>query len=104
MCGVQPHRPWRSGLWGKSVSSRQPPVPEAAPWELALGPSCRRAQAGPVARSLQGGHLPRVVLRTVGEQEQLCPSERRLWGSGCSGHGGPSSLARREGTPSWGPD
>ena len=57
-----------------------------------------------MARSLQGGHLPCAVLRTVGEREWLCRSERRLWGSGCSGHREPSSLAMGEGTPSWGPD
>lgn len=102
MCVVQPHRPRGSGLQGKPVSSRRSPVPEAAPWELVLWSVPQAGSGGARGQVTPGRALAPWVLSTVGGQERLCPSERRLWALGAVGSKGPAA-AGREGTTRAGP-
>ena len=73
---------------GSPCLPADPPVPEAAPWELVLWSTGSGGARGWVT---PGRALAPWVLRTVGGQERLCPSGRRLRGSGCGGQQGPSS-------------
>lgn len=102
MCVVQPHRPRGSGLQGKPVSSRRSPVPEAAPWELVLWSVPQAGSGGACGQVTPGRALAPWVLSTVGGQERLCPSERRLWALDAVGSKGPAA-AGREGTTRAGP-